>query len=69
MRTVVKASIPVKPARGRGWKSGTPVAEVEVLTPAGVQSVTPAKLSLFLPSAPEGWIPPPAARLSAATGS
>ncbi|MGA2803842.1 MAG: D-alanyl-D-alanine carboxypeptidase [Acidimicrobiales bacterium] len=69
VRTVVKASIPVKPARGRGWKSGTPVADVEVLTPAGVQSVTPAKLSLFLSAAPPGWTPPPAARLSAAAGS
>ena len=36
------------------------MAKVEVSTPAGVQSVVPAKLSGFLPSAPPGWSPAPA---------
>jgi D-alanyl-D-alanine carboxypeptidase (penicillin-binding protein 5/6) len=61
VETVVKTSIPVKPGAGRGWKSGTTMASVEVVTPAGVQSVTSAKLSRFLPSAPPGWSPPSAA--------
>jgi D-alanyl-D-alanine carboxypeptidase (penicillin-binding protein 5/6) len=69
VRTVVESSIPLKPATGRGWKSGTPIASVDVVTPAGVQSVTPAKLSRFLSAAPPGWSPPPAAKLAAATGS
>jgi D-alanyl-D-alanine carboxypeptidase (penicillin-binding protein 5/6) len=71
VRIVVKASIPVKPGTGRGWRSGTPIASVEVVTPAGVQSVTPAKLSLFLSSAPRGWSPPPgtSSTLTAASGS
>jgi D-alanyl-D-alanine carboxypeptidase (penicillin-binding protein 5/6) len=67
VKTVVKASIPVKPGAGRGWKSGTTMASVEVWTPAGVQSVTPAKLSRFLPSAPPGWSPSSAARSVAAS--
>ncbi len=67
VKTVVKASIPVKPGAGRGWKSGTTMASVEVWTPAGVQSVTPAKLSRFLPSAPPGWSPSSAARSAAAS--
>ncbi len=71
VHTVVKASIPVKPGTGRGWKSGTTIANVEVVTPAGVQSLTPAKLSLFLSSAPPGWSPPPAVNSTvvAASGS
>ena len=71
VETVVKASIPLKPGTGRGWKSGTTIASVEVVTPAGVQSVAPAKLSLFLASAPPGWSPPPAtsSTVVAASGS
>jgi D-alanyl-D-alanine carboxypeptidase (penicillin-binding protein 5/6) len=71
VETVVKASIPLKPGTGRGWKSGTTIASVEVVTPAGVQSVAPAKLSLFLASAPPGWSPPPAtsSTVAAASGS
>lgn len=71
VETVVKASIPLKPGTGRGWKSGTTIASVEVVTPAGVQSVVPAKLSLFLASAPPGWSPPPAtsSTVAAASGS
>lgn len=69
--TVVVPSIPPKPGVGPGWRSGTTMASVEVSTPAGVQSVTPAKLSRFLPSAPPGWSPPPPASstLTSATGS
>ncbi len=68
--TVVKASIPLKPAIGRGWRSGTTIARVEVVTPAGVQAVAPAKLSLFLSAAPRGWSPPVAAStVATASGS
>ena len=71
VQTVVKASVPLKPGTGRGWKSGTTIASVEVVTPAGVQSAVPAKLSLFLSSAPPGWSPPPAtsSAVAAASGS
>jgi hypothetical protein len=69
VKTVVKASIPVKPGAGRGWKSGTTMASVEVSTPAGVQSVTLAKLSRFLPSAPPGWSPPSASSSTVASAS
>ncbi|MFZ2058191.1 MAG: hypothetical protein WAV54_12360 [Acidimicrobiales bacterium] len=69
VRTVVKASVPVKPGAGRGWKAGTTMASVEVSTPAGVQSVTPAKLSRFLPSAPPGWSPPSASSSTVASAS
>jgi D-alanyl-D-alanine carboxypeptidase (penicillin-binding protein 5/6) len=55
--TVVKATIPPKPATGRGWKSGTTMAIVELTTPAGVQFVARAKLSRFFSAAPLGWSP------------
>lgn len=71
VQTVVKASVPLGPGTGRGWKSGTTIASVEVVTPAGVQSTVPAKLNLFLSSAPPGWSPPPAtsSTVAAASGS
>jgi D-alanyl-D-alanine carboxypeptidase (penicillin-binding protein 5/6) len=69
VRTVVKASVPVEPGTGRGWKPGVTMASVEVSTPAGVQSVAPARLSRFLPSAPPGWSPPSAGSSTVASES
>jgi len=65
--TAVVASINPKPGVGPGWRSGSTMANVEVSTPAGVQSVTPAKLSRFLRSAPRGWTPPAASPTLAST--
>jgi len=65
--TAVVASINPKPGVGPGWRSGSTMANVEVSTPAGVQSVTPAKLSRFLRSAPRGWTPPAASHTLAST--
>ena len=59
VRTVVKASIPLKPASGRGWRSGTPVAECGGADAGGCAVGDTCEAEPF-PLLCSAWVDPPA---------